>query len=86
MKKITFLFIGIFTLFTGFTVNAQCDYSITLTDDWGDGWNGISSMDVLVDGVVVLDDIGVAADTETYTFSVLPGQVITTAFNPAATS
>jgi hypothetical protein len=85
MKKITLLLLGIFTLCISFSASAQCNHSITLTDSWGDGWNGVSSIDVLVDGEVVLDDIAIAdGTTETFTFLVDTGQVITTAFNPAA--
>ncbi|NNK87266.1 MAG: T9SS type A sorting domain-containing protein [Flavobacteriaceae bacterium] len=89
MKKITYLLIAIFTVAFSFSAKAQCDYTIELTDSWGDGWNGISNMDVLVNGAVVLDDIGVspgAGTLESFTFTVSPGDDITTAFNPAATA
>ncbi|MCD4729083.1 MAG: T9SS type A sorting domain-containing protein [Bacteroidales bacterium] len=33
-----------------------CEHSVVLTDDYGDGWNG-GTMDILVNGTVVLDDI-----------------------------
>jgi len=33
-----------------FAVNAQCNYTLELTDSWGDGWNG-NTLDVIVDGV-----------------------------------
>ena len=38
------------------TVNAQCNYTLELNDSYGDGWTG-NSMDVLVNGAVVLDDV-----------------------------
>lgn len=33
-----------------------CEHSVVLTDDYGDGWNG-GSMDISVNGTLVLDDI-----------------------------
>ena len=36
--------------------SAQCDYVINMQDSWGDGWNG-ASVDILVDGVVVVEAI-----------------------------
>jgi hypothetical protein len=49
----------------------QCDYEICLYDDYGDGWNG-GTLDILVDGVVVLDDITLetGAGPEYFTFTV----------------
>ena len=38
----------------------QCDYSLKMMDSYGDGWNG-NSIDVLVDGVVVIDDLTLAS-------------------------
>ncbi len=38
----------------------SCDWRIDLYDDFGDGWNGCS-IDVLVDGVVRLDNITLAS-------------------------
>jgi hypothetical protein len=89
MKKITFALLAVITFAFSFSAKAQCDYSIVLTDSWGDGWNGVSTMDVLVDGVVVLDDIEVSDLSGTTDTFALPGltdgQIITTAFNPLAT-
>ena len=89
MKKITYLLIALITLGFSFSAEAQCDYTIELNDAFGDGWNGLSTMDVLVDGLVVLDDIkvpeGTGNSTASFTFTVSTGQDITTAFNPAAT-
>lgn len=55
----------------------SCTYSIGLYDTWGDGWNG-GSLNVLVDGVVVLEDITLAsgAGPEWFNFDVMPGQSI----------
>ena len=89
MKKITYLLIAIITVAFSFSAKAQCDYTIELSDSWGDGWNGVSNMDVLVNGVGVLDDISVGdppGDVQAFTFTVNPGDDITTAFNPAATA
>lgn len=89
MKKITYLFIALITLAFSFSAKAQCNYTIELTDSWGDGWNGVSNMDVLVNGAVVLDDIGVSdppGDAASFQFAVNPGDDITTVFNPAATT
>ena len=42
--------------------DAQCNYQLELTDSWGDGWNG-STIDVLVNGAVVLDDVTLSSET-----------------------
>jgi hypothetical protein len=34
-----------------------------MLDSFGDGWNG-NTIDVLVDGVPVLDDVGIATGSE----------------------
>ena len=87
MKKITFLIIAIVTLCFSFSAKAQCDYTIELQDSWGDGWNGVSSIDVLVNGVVVLDDIALAGGTVgTFALTVNDGDDVTTVFNAAATT
>ena len=56
-------------------------YTVNLYDSYGDGWNG-GSLDVLVNGVVVLDDITLAAGAgpEAYTFTANAGDEITTTF------
>ena len=88
MKKITLLGIAFIAFAFSFQANAQCDYTIELSDSWGDGWNGVSNIDVLVNGVVVLDDIVVsvgAGTLESFTISgVMDGDDITTVFNPVA--
>ena len=59
----------------------QCDYSLKMIDSWGDGWNG-NSIDVLVDGVVVLDDVTMAnGSEELVTFPVNTGAEVTTIWN-----
>ncbi len=58
-----------------------CEHSVTLWDDYGDGWNG-NTLDVLVNGVIVLEDIGLASGSgpETWTFTADTGDAITTVF------
>ena len=59
----------------------QCDYSLKMMDSYGDGWNG-NSIDVLVDGVVVLDDITMEnGSEEIVTFQVTTDSDITTVWN-----
>lgn len=38
-----------------------CDYTLEMNDSFGDGWNG-ATIDVIVDGVVVLDDVSLDTD------------------------
>lgn len=42
-------------------VCVMCEYTLQMFDSFGDGWNG-GLMDVLVDGVVVLDDVSLDSD------------------------
>ncbi|MEA3444490.1 MAG: pre-peptidase C-terminal domain-containing protein, partial [Bacteroidota bacterium] len=65
----------------GFAVCPSCDYSIDLFDSYGDGWNG-GMLDVLVDGIVVLDDITIASGSGpvTFTFNLYHGSAITTVY------
>jgi hypothetical protein len=60
-----------------------CDYSIALYDTFGDGWNG-GSLDVIVNGSVVLDNItlGNGSGPANYSFTVIPGDQVTTLFTP----
>ncbi len=60
-------------LFSGefdFTVSTV-DFTIDLTDDFGDGWNG-GMLDLSVNGTIVLDDITLATGSgpETFVFNV----------------
>jgi hypothetical protein len=59
-----------------------CDHSIALSDSYGDGWNG-NSVDVLVNGAVVLDDLTLAAGLgpEVTVFQADTGDVIQVIFN-----
>ena len=63
---------------------ATCDYQINLLDWFGDGWNG-GSLDVLVNGIVVLDNITNNLPYPSYGpviffFNVPTGGAITTVF------
>ena len=59
----------------------DCNYSLRMLDSWGDGWAG-NTIDVLVDGVVVLDDVTMANGAEEIvTFSVTTGADVTTIWN-----
>ena len=62
-----------------------CEYSIALYDTFGDGWNGCS-IDVLVNGVVVLDNITLSSGSGPvfYYFTVISGDEITTTFTPGS--
>ena len=59
----------------------QCDYTLKMIDSFDDGWNG-NSIDVLVDGSVVLDDVTMASGSEELvTFQVNTGAEVTTIWN-----
>lgn len=60
----------------------SCSYSLNLLDSYGDGWNG-STMDVLVDGVAILDDVTLATGLSQgiETFVVSEGADVTTIWN-----
>ncbi|MBI9032796.1 choice-of-anchor D domain-containing protein, partial [bacterium] len=63
------------------TVLGENNYIWTLADSYNDSWNG-AVMDVLVDGVVVLDDISLpSGPPQEWIFSAEPGQVITSDFH-----
>lgn len=92
MKKITFLFFALLLLAYAPQLSAQCNYSIVLTDTFGDGWNGVSNVDVFVDGVEVITDASMPYDvtnnsyvSDPIYFEVGEGDVITVEFNPLAT-
>jgi hypothetical protein len=57
------------------------EYRINFIDSWGDGWNG-NTIDVLVNGVAVLDNVTLATGTNGFqTFTVTDGDLITTQWN-----
>lgn len=82
MKRYLLLF---FTVLMYVGVSAQCNYSLRLIDSYGDGWNG-NTMDLLINGTVVIDDITLPAGNQMDTvFSVNAGDAITTVWNGGGT-
>ena len=72
MKKITFLILAFLSFQFSFS---QCDFTITLSDTYGDGWTTSTTdyhtIDVAVGGTVVLDDITIGDGfAASYTFEV----------------
>ena len=55
------------------------DFTVVLTDSWGDGWDG-AYMDVLVNGALVHDDITVDASTAEFTVAVDDGDIVQTVY------
>ena len=81
MKKITFLIVSVFAFALSFTAQGQCNYTLEMNDSWGDGWNG-NTMDVLVNGAVVLDDVTFNNGEQfAIPFTVNDGDEITTVWN-----
>ncbi|HBG70562.1 MAG: hypothetical protein A2W93_06145 [Bacteroidetes bacterium GWF2_43_63] len=60
------------------TLATGCTHTLTITDTFGDGWNG-GTLDVTVNGVTVLTGITLAAGSgpEDHTFTAANGDVIT---------
>jgi len=76
MKNFTFLnFIFFVVISSG--CYTQCTHTFTPTDYYNDSWDG-ASVDILVDGVVVINDYAHAngANGTTQTFSAASGSVI----------
>ena len=63
--------------------NRDCTFTIDLYDDYGDGWNG-GSLDVMVNGSVVLDNITLTSGFGPVSFDIpiVTGETISTAFTP----
>lgn len=81
MRKLLQLMLFTALFMAGYGVNAQCNYTLLMEDSYGDGWNG-NTMDVSVNGVVVLDDITLSdGSSEEIQFSVETGDEITTVWN-----
>ncbi|MBL7086195.1 MAG: hypothetical protein ISS28_03690 [Candidatus Cloacimonetes bacterium] len=57
------------------------EFTIILLDSGGDGWDD-ASLDVIVDGDIVLDDITCYSSQSTYHFTVDNGDVIQTVYTP----
>ncbi|MDP6585007.1 MAG: hypothetical protein QF535_10140, partial [Anaerolineales bacterium] len=64
---------------SGPTNSRTADFTVILTDSYGDGWDG-ASMDVTVNGTNVLTGITVTASSATYSFSVTTGDVVATVY------
>ena len=82
MKKITLILLTF--LFYQFSYS-QCEFAISLSDTYGDGWvasgSAYHTIDVLVGGTVVLDDITIASGyAASYTFEVSDGDPIDVVF------
>ena len=58
-------------------------YTLFMDDSFGDGWNG-ASLDLLVNGTVVLDDATVTGGSAQETFDVEVGDVVTTEWTSGA--
>ena len=73
MKKLLIFTTILLLAASAFAVN----FTVTLTDDFGDGWNG-GLLDVTVAGVLVLDDLTIAtgAGPESYTFDVSDADLV----------
>ena len=68
------------------TTPDQAMFSISLFDSWGDGWNG-GSLDVIVDGNVVLDDITIDVGSQAdFTFMVNNGSTVETIYTAGSYS
>ena len=63
------------------TALRDCEFTIDLYDDYGDGWNG-GSVDVLVNGTVVLNDLTLddGHGPETHSFQIITGDQISTTY------
>ena len=73
------------------SAESSCTFTINLSDSYGDGWYATAttdhSIDVLVDGVVVLDDITIPGSTggtsASFSFEVTTGALIDILFTDA---
>ena len=82
MKKITLILLTF--LFYQYSYS-QCEFAISLSDTYGDGWVATGAayhtIDVVVGGTVVLDDITINNGTAaSYTFEVSSGDLIDVVF------
>jgi titin len=60
----------------------EMQYSVTLNDSYGDGWNGCS-IDVLVNGIVIFNNLTIYSGSSAgpYYFTVINEDIITTTFS-----
>jgi len=75
MKKLLLLLI---LTITGFGIQAQCTYTITGADSWGDGWNG-GSVDIDVAGTVT--NFTVSGFSATLSIPSFAGDAVTFTWN-----
>lgn len=61
----------------------ECEHRIDLLDSFGDGWDG-ATIDVLVNGGVVLNDITASGSGSTFGFEAGTGDAITTVYTSGA--
>ena len=70
---------GVYTVGTA-VPSDSCDYTIYLTDQYSDGWDGDAAVSILANGVVILEQATITSSegtAVTYTFPVSEGDVIT---------
>ncbi len=65
------------TVMANFTSTLGCTHTVTLTDTWGDGWNG-GTITVSVNGTAVLSNIALSGGSgpENHTFTAADGDLI----------
>ncbi len=82
-KTILFLFMFILFVSTAFSV----DWTVTLIDTYGDGWNG-GALDVSVNGTTVLSGLTISSGggPENHTLTVAGGDEITTSYSAGSWS
>ncbi len=61
-------------------VSSNCDYTLVLTDAFGDGWNG-NTLTLINNGVPTTYDLLGGLTTQTYTIPVVNGTSLTSTFN-----
>ncbi len=87
MKNI--LPLAFFFLFFASSINAQCNYILTMQDSWGDGWNGsFITVDINGNSTDYVFDFGdgdPAGDEWVVPISVLPGDVLTITYSEGGT-
>ncbi|MBM78247.1 MAG: hypothetical protein CL846_07180 [Crocinitomicaceae bacterium] len=62
-----------------------CDFTLNMTDSWGDGWDG-SGVDVMINGAVVVSNATITGASGSQTFPVSNGDVLSTSWNSSPTA
>ena len=83
MKKIVSFFTLIFLIIALPTY--ACDYTINLTDTYGDGWNDNGAIEIIVNSVII-DTITVTGSTFSYSLTVLDDDTILLNFLPGTSN